>query len=65
MQADRSLGRQLPIEAIAQGEASGPGAEALWPQLLLWLRRPMQMAEEAAPRYDACCKHTFQMIQIF
>ncbi|XP_066323967.1 two-component response regulator ORR2-like [Miscanthus floridulus] len=53
---DRSLGRQLATEAPAQEEASGLGAEALRPRLLLWLRRPMQMAEEAAPRYDACCK---------
>jgi hypothetical protein len=26
---------------------------------------PMQTAEETAPRYDACCKCTFQIFQIF
>jgi hypothetical protein len=37
---NRSIGRQLATKAAAQGEASGPGAEALWPRLLLWLRCP-------------------------
>jgi hypothetical protein len=37
---NRSLGRQLATEAATQREALGPCAEALWPRLLLWLRRP-------------------------
>jgi hypothetical protein len=37
---DRSLGYQLATEAAAQGEASGPGTEALRSRLMLRLRRP-------------------------
>jgi hypothetical protein len=37
---NRSIGRQLATEAATQGEASGPGAEALWPHLPLWLQCP-------------------------
>jgi hypothetical protein len=58
---DRSLGRRLATEAAMQGEASVPGREALRSHLLLRLLCPMQMAKEAASRYDACCKCMFQI----
>jgi hypothetical protein len=40
MRGDRSLGRQIAIEAATQGEASGSSAEALRPPLLVRLRHP-------------------------
>jgi hypothetical protein len=63
MRGEHSLGRQLATEVAVKGEASGPGMEALRSRLLLRLRHPMPMAEEAARRYDACCKYTFQIFQ--
>jgi hypothetical protein len=62
---DRSLGRQLAIEAAAQGEVLGPGMEALRPHHLLRLWCPD--ADDGGVRTDVRCmlQAYIQMFKIF
>jgi hypothetical protein len=70
---DRSLDCQLATKAIAQGEASSHGAEALRPHLLLRLRRPDADSEGGRTRIQCMlqsvhfkCFRCFRgMLQVF
>ena len=55
---DRSLDHRLATEAPAQEEASGPGAKALRPRLLLWLWR--LDADDGGGRTEIQC-----MLQVY